>query len=214
MYELIIQKLQKLLIIQYLTLSTGVVKPGETTTAATMGGYEGHGNVWANDLTGTTIKGDGENLSNGDKVTFTYTLKPGYAWEDGTTAPATSVYTVVGLHPGLTDPTTTSAKIEFTGTSGKGTFVLPTYTNTTSAYVESGGQTTKTVPTNLKMGIQLRYCLLLIQVMHLSLEKDTMCRFIIQSQGFPKVSMPSKNAFSEKLDSAVSGLLGKPANLY
>ena len=53
---------------------------------------------------------------------------------------------------GLADPTTTSAKITFTGASGSGTFKLPTYTNTTSAYVESGGQTTKTVPTNLKNG--------------------------------------------------------------
>ena len=196
-------------------LPTGVVKPGATTTAATMGGYEGKGTIWPTDLTGTAITTDKtEGLSNGDKVTFTYTLKPGYAWQDGTNVPAVSVYTVSGLHAGLADPTTTSAKIIFTGTSGSGTFTLPTYANTTSAYVEAGGQTTKTPPTNLKNGDTVK--ILFTANTGYAFTGDTGMEFELAYtvSGLTKVSISSKNAFSEKMDTAVSGLLDKPANLY
>ena len=130
------------------TLPTGIVKPGETTTAGKVDGINNFGKFTATPLTGTTITSapvapaTKDKYKTGDKITVTYTLKLGYTWADASTDVVNSVYTVGTLQNGVTIPTKESVPLTFTGMQGKGTFKMPTAPTNTTVTITAGGEGT------------------------------------------------------------------------
>ena len=107
-------------------LNIGVPKP--TEAGGSVAGLNGSGVYTPPTLNGTDVafkitKGTKDKLKNGDTIEVTYTLKPGYAWEDKSKTPTTLTYTVKNLNIPVQNPAVAGGSV--TGASGSGV-----YTNT------------------------------------------------------------------------------------
>ena len=105
-----------------------VVKP--IVAGGSVAGLNGKGVYTPPTLAGTTVTANKTTgLSNGDDVTLTYNLNPGYVWEDESVTPISLTYKVEGLNTGVIKPTEAGGSV--TGLNGAGVYTPPTLTGTT-----------------------------------------------------------------------------------
>ena len=149
-------------------LQTGVKKPTTTNAPVTFTGFNGRGTYIKPTYKNTTVQlfkyGSQDpidkpttNLWNypygNDDIWVGYTPNKGCTWTDGTNKMIKVHYLVSGLTDGtLTRPTITNAPVMFNGASGHGSFIKPTYKNTTTQLYDLKGNPVNTPPTNLSRG--------------------------------------------------------------